>query len=77
MAKSLDKWDSKLELSAKDCPVNARVLLAGMAMQGLMAHPQSSVECKRNDYSEIKNISKVIAKIAAIFADSMLEELEK
>ena len=53
-----------------------RAELAGMALQGLLANPNTVKQFENNEsYKEIGNITKVTALAAAMYADELLKVL--
>ena len=53
-----------------------RAELAGMALQGLLANPNTVKQFENNEsYKEIGNITKVTALAAVIYADELLKVL--
>ena len=53
-----------------------RAELAGMALQGLLANPNTVKQFENNEsYKEIGNITKVTAMAAAMYADELLKVL--
>lgn len=53
-----------------------RTELAGMALQGLLANPNTVKQFENNEsYKEIGNITKVTALAATMYADELLKVL--
>lgn len=53
-----------------------RAELAGMALQGLLANPNTVNQFENNEsYKEIGNITKVTALAATMYADELLKVL--
>lgn len=53
-----------------------RAELAGMALQGLLANPNTVKQFENNEsYKEIGNITKVTALAATMYADELLKVL--
>ena len=56
--------------------VKIRAELAGMALQGLLANPNTVKQFENNEsYKEIGNITKVTALAATMYADELLKVL--